>query len=480
MALRTPEQYHESLRDGRSVVYRGKMVEDVTTHPHLGKAARHVSLDFRMAEDPKFQDLAVVADEDTGQPVSRYFRVPRTAADLEGRRVLIETSTRQGRSFVPLVKEIGTDALFALMLVTSEMDRAVGTATFPRVQAFYRHCKVNDLAMAVAQTDAKGDRSKRPSEQHHPDLYVRIVEESPDGIVVRGAKAHTTNAVFANEILVVPTRAMGKADAAYAVAFAVPASTPGVTMVATPRGFGATSEFDNPLSSRYSLTESLTIFDDVFVPWDRVFLWGQWEYAGPLARTFVEYHRFTAASYKPPLQEMLLGAAALIADYHGIAGTAHVRDKLSRLTMYLETVRGLTIAAAARPRLHEGIAIPDVTFTNAAKYHFARYYHDAVRDVQDIAGGIIVTGPVEDDWQNPNVRALIEPYLAGRSGVSGEMRLRLTNLIRDLTASDLGGYLEVLAIHAEGSLETQKLTVLMDYDLRPYMHEAAQAAGIEP
>jgi len=477
MPLRSPDQFLQSLRDGRRVIYRGRTVEDVTGHPHLGRGAHHVAIDFRLAHDRPDDPVLVTRGGDTG-PISRYFTIPRTADDLLRRRDLIEGVTREARSFVPLIKEIGTDALFALMIVTAQMDRASGTSYAGRVGAFYARCRDEDLAMAVAQTDAKGDRSSRPSAQPHPDVYVRRVRETGEGIIVRGAKAHTTNAVFSNEIIVLPTRAMGEADADYVVAFAVPANTPGVTMVASPRGFSATSVFDNPLSSRYSLTESLTIFDDVFVPWDRVFLCGEWRYAGLLAKTFVEFHRFTAVSYKTPLLELLLGAAALIADYHGLLGAAHVRDKLARLIMYLHTGRGLLTAAAAENRTVEGLAVPNPVMTNAAKYHFARGYHDAVRDVQDLAGGLLVTGPAEEDWTAPEIRAIIEPYLGGRAGVSGEDRLRVMNLIRDLVASDLGGYLEVLAIHAEGSLETQKLTVLMDFDLEPLKRAAARVANV--
>ncbi|HYM70164.1 MAG TPA: 4-hydroxyphenylacetate 3-hydroxylase N-terminal domain-containing protein [bacterium] len=479
MPMRSPEQFLQSLRDGRRVIYRGQPVEDVTAHPHLGRGARHVAVDFRLAHERPADPLLVDRD-DRGRPTSRYFTIPRTPDDLLRRRDLIEHVTREACSFVPLIKEIGTDALFALMIVTANMDRTLGTAYHERVRSCYARCRDYDTAMAVAQTDAKGDRVRRPAEQPHPDVYVRRVREGADGIVVRGAKAHTTNAVFANEILVVPTRAMTEADADYAVAFAVPANAPGITMVASPRGFGATSAFDNPLSSRYSLTESLTVFDDVFVPWERVFLCGEWRYAGAIAKTFVEFHRFTAVSYKTPLLELLLGSAALIADYHGLLGAAHVRDKLARLIMYLHTGRGLTTAAASECRTAEGIAVPHPVMTNAAKYHFARGYHDAVRDVQDLAGGLVVTGPAEEDWAAPGVRALIEPYLGGRAGVGAEDRLRVTNLIRDLVASDLGGYLEVLAIHAEGSLETQKLTVLMDYDLEPLKQAAARAAGVPP
>lgn len=473
--LRTADAYWQGLRDGREVYYRGQRVADVTAHPALGLGARHTALDYLLAEDPAHRPLLVTADG-AGAPVSRYFHIPRTADDLRRRNDLIETVTRAGNSFVPLIKEIGTDAIFALMIVAAQVDRQAGTGYVRRVEEFYRHCRDGDRAMAVAQTDVKGHRGLRPHEQAEPDTYVHVVERRSDGIVVRGAKAHTTNAVYADEIIVLPTRALGREDADWAVAFAVPAATRGVRMLASPRGFSATSTFDNPLSARYKTVESLTIFEDVFVPMERVFLLGEWQAAGPLAKTFVEFHRFTAVSYKPPLLELLLGAAALLADYNGIATAGHVRDKLVQLIMYLETVRGLTRAAALECQVKEGIAVPNVVYANAAKYHFAAHYHDAVRAVQDIAGGLVVTAPMEEDWREPATRAAMERYLVGTVGA--EERLRAMNLVRDLTASDLGGYLEVLAIHAEGSLEAQKLTVLMDTDLDAYKAYARRAAGI--
>jgi len=473
--LRTPEAYRQGLQDHREVYYRGRKVDDVTTHAALGRGATHTALDYHLAEDPAYRPLLVV-DEGEGAPFARYFHIPRTAEDLRRRNELIETVTREGNSFVPLVKEIGTDALFALMIVAAQVDRSAGTSYLRRIEEFYRHCRDHDLAMAVAQTDVKGDRSLRPHEQREPDTYVHVVERRPDGIVVRGAKAHTTNAVYADEIIVLPTRALTKDDAPWAVAFAVPAATRGVRMLASPRGFSATSRFDNPLSARYKTVESLTVFEDVFVPMERVFLLGEWPAAGVLAKTFVEFHRFTAVSYKPPLLELLVGVSALLADYNGIAGAGHVRDKLVSLVMYLETVRGLTRAAAAECQVKEGIAVPNVVYTNAAKHYFAVHYHDAVRAVQDIAGGLVVTAPVEEDWNAPETRAVMERYLVGTVGA--EERLRAMNLVRDVTASDLGGYLEVLAIHAEGSLEAQKLTILGDVDLDRYKAFARQVAGI--
>lgn len=474
--LRTPDAYWQGLRDGREVYYRGQRVDDVTTHPVLGLGARHTALDYQLAEDPEHRPLLTVQDGEDA-PFSRYFHVPRSADDLRRRNELIETVTRLGNTFVPLVKEIGTDAIFALMLVAAQVDRATGTAYLKRVEEFYRYCRDRDLAMAVAQTDVKGHRGQRPHQQAQPDTYVHVVERRADGIVVRGAKAHTTNAVYADEIIVLPTRALGREDTDYAVAFAVPAATRGVRLLASPRGFGATSTFDNPLSARYKTVESLTVFEDVFVPMERVFLLGEWPAAGLLAKTFVEFHRFTAVSYKPPLLELLVGLASLLADYNGIASAGHVRDKVVQLIMYLETVRGLTRASALECDLREGIAVPNVVYTNAAKYYFAAHYHEAVRAVQDIAGGLVVTAPVEDDWNAPETRAVMDRYLVG-AGIGAEARLRAMNLVRDVTASDLGGYLEVLAIHAEGSLEAQKLTILMDVDLEPYKAFARRIAGI--
>jgi aromatic ring hydroxylase len=477
MGLRTPEAYLEGLRDGRVVFYRGERVDDVTNHPALSRGALHTAIDFRLAEDAGYQDLVLAKDSETGRTISRYYVIPRTSQDLLQRRLLIETVTREARAVVPLVKEIGTDALFALMIVSADLGDA-GADYARRVRAFYEWCRNEDLTLAVAQTDVKGDRSLRPHQQPNPDAYVRVVEERGDGIVVRGAKAHTTNAVLADQIIVLPTRAMGAEDRAYAVAFAVPANAPGLRFIASPRGFSATSQFDNPVSARTKMVESLTVFDDVFVPWERVFLKGEWQAAGALAKTFVEFHRFTAVSYKPPLLELLIGATAQVAEYNGIERAAHVRDKIAAALMYLETVRGLTKAAAAAPRIRQGIAVPDVVYTNAAKYHFAVHYHDLVRTVQDIAGGLIVTAPMAEDWAHPEIRRDMERFLGTGARASAEARLRAVNLVRDITASDHGGYLEVLAIHAEGSLEAQKLTILMDTDLEPYKAYARRLASI--
>jgi aromatic ring hydroxylase len=480
MGLRTPQAYKASLQDDRVIYYKGERVKDVTTHPTLRVAVEHASIDYRMAEDERYRDLAVVDDPETGEPISRYYHLPRHSDDLLKRSQLIETATRLGRTLVVLIKEIGTDALYALHMVARHMDDHLQTDYLRRVKVFHRYCADNDLAVAVAQTDVKGDRSLAPTAQAHPDYYVRIVEERPDGIVVRGAKIHTSVLTNANEVIVLPTRNFSEADQDYAVAFAIPAHTPGLKMICSPYGPPREGRFDHPITSQHKMTETLTVFDDVFVPNERVFLQREWQYAGVLAKTFVEFHRFTAISYKLPLTDALAGAAQLIADYNGLSRANHIREKITRLIAYTQTLRALTRQAALECRVaEENIAVPSPLLVNIAKLHFAENYHKMVSYVQDISGGILVTGPSEEDLRNSETRPLIEKYLGAKAGVAAADRLRVLNMISDLTASDFGGYQEVLAIHAEGSIEAEKMTIHREYDFRDSLELVKYITGLD-
>ncbi len=480
MGLRTPQAYKASLQDDRVIYYKGEPVKDVTTHPTLRVAVEHASIDYRMAEHPRYHDLAVVDDPQTGRPISRYFHLPQNSDDLLKRSQLIETATRLGRTLVVLIKEIGTDALFALHMVARHMDDHLHTDYLSRVKAFYRHCADNDLAVAVAQTDVKGDRSLAPTAQDHPDYYVRIVDERPDGIVVRGAKIHTSVLTNCNEVIVLPTRNMAETDQDYAVAFAVPANTPGLKMICSPYGAPRGGSFDHPITSQHKMTETMTVFDDVFVPHERVFLQKEWPYAGILAKTFVEFHRFTAISYKLPLTDALAGSAQLIAEYNGLTRANHIREKITRLIAYTQTLRALTKQAALGCKIaEEGIAVPNPLLVNIAKLHFAENYHKMVSYLQDISGGVLVTGPSEADLLNPETRPFIEKYLGGKAGVPAADRLRVLNMISDLTASDFGGYQEVLAIHAEGSIEAEKMTIHREYDFHDSIELAKYITGLD-
>jgi 4-hydroxybutyryl-CoA dehydratase/vinylacetyl-CoA-Delta-isomerase len=476
MGLRSETQYKESLRDGRVVYFRGQRVADVTAHPVTKIAVDHAAIDYRMAEQERFRALAVVTDN--GVEYSRYYHLPRGAEDLSARSRLIAASTREGATLVVLIKEIGTDALFALHMVGAQMAAKGKPEYLARIEKFYRYCRDNDLSLAVAQTDVKGDRSLTPGAQADPDYYLRIVQERDGGIVVRGAKVHTSVSVNSNELIVLPTRAMKANEQSYAVSFAVPLATQGLKLIASPHGSALKDAFEHPISARHKMMETLTVFDDVFVPEERIFLKGEAEFAGPLALNFVRFHRFTAVSYKLPLLELLAGAAYAIAEANGILAAAHVRDKLTHLAAYHTTVQGLIERAAACCSVEHGLAVPNALLTNVAKYHFAHNYHQAIQIVQDLAGGLLVTAPAVQDLESEATRGYVLKYLGGAKGFDAERRLRLLNLISDLTASDFGGYQEVLAVHAEGGFEAEKLQAYREYDFATAAAYARQLAGI--
>ncbi len=479
MGLRTPEQYKDALRDGREVYYRGELVPDVTAHPVIGKAVNHACIDYQLAEDPRYRELAVVSDPNLGD-YSRYYHIPRNTEDLLQRSRLIAASTREGATLVVLIKEIGTDALFALHVVAEEMAKRGKPEYKERVRKYYELCRDRDYSVAVAQSDVKGDRGLGPQGQAHDDYYLRVVEERADGIVVRGAKTHTSVLTNTDEVIVLPTRAMKPDDGAYSVAFALPAATKGLKLLASSYGGIPKDPFEFPISASRKMMETLTVFDDVFVPWERVFLNGETEAAGFLALTFVKFHRFTAVSYKLPLLELLAGAAQAIAEYNGIERAGHIREKLTKLATYHATVQGLIFAAAHNHEIvAPDIAVPNTLLTNVAKYQFASNYHTAVQMVQDVSGGLLVTGPAAEDWRSEATGPYLEKYYGGKKGTSAEERVRLLNLISDLTAGDYGGYQEVLAVHAEGSLEAEKLQTYREYDFATAADYARELAGIK-
>jgi len=472
MALRTAAEYLAGLNDAREIYYRGERVRNVVGHPELGIAARHAAIDFEMAHNPIYRDLAV--HRAGSDEYSAYYRVPRNVQDLLSRSKLIEAGTAEGATLVLLIKEIGTDALFALKRVLGRTGEA---ESIQRIENFYTHCRDHDLAMAVAQTDVKGDRGKRPSEQSDPDMYVRVVEKRADGIIVCGAKIHTSCTPYVDEVIVLPSRSMGPGDEAWSLAFAVPVATPGLRLYASDYLHGADDPFTRPISTKHKMVETLTVFDHVFVPWDRVFYVDRPGLAGATALTFVEFHRFTAVSYKLPLLDAIVGAGIAIAKANGIDRAGHVRDKLTWLGGYAETVRGLTELAALRCKVENGVAYPDVFTTNMAKWTFAREFHQAIETLQDLAGGLLVTGPGGMDWNSPEIRPVLEKYLPG--AWAADRRMAVMNLISDLTTRLYGGYQAVLAVHAEGSIEAEKMAMFRAYDPTRSVNFAMRLAGLD-
>lgn len=464
--MRTAKEYLGSLTDGREVYYRGKSVRDVTKHPYLNLAAEHAANLYRLQRDSSFKPSPVAIVN--GRKVSMFFKLCKTSDDLLTRSNLIEQTTRAGNGVFNIIQAIGSDAIMALMIVTKWLDeKDPSKGYFPRVVRFHDRVAKDDLALAVAQTDVKGNRMLRPGEQEDKDLYLRVVKSNDKGVVVRGAKAHTTQAIVSDEIVVLPTRAMTEADRDFAVAFAVPANTRGLKLIARPllEAESAMTPEEAMFSGKNIEVESLTIFDDVFVPMDRVFLLREWESAGVLANLFGLYHRFTALSYRQVIAETLLGAAKMMAEQNGTESASHVREKLAHLIMYREQSR-MAIRLAALDAVKDeltGIAIPNSLWTNVGKLQSNTQYMSSVQSLIDIAGGLISTMPSPEDCAREDIGPLMRKYLVGDAKMPVEERMNLFRLIRELTGS-MGGLLGPAMIHAEGSIAASLIALAREYD----------------
>jgi 4-hydroxybutyryl-CoA dehydratase/vinylacetyl-CoA-Delta-isomerase len=477
MGIRTVGQYKESLIDGRRVYIRGEKVDDVTRHPVLGVTVDTVAQGFALTShpDPEVRNLFTALHPETGEPINRFFVTPRNAEDLAYRTRMIQRSIELTGG-LPFGKDIGTDCLNAAFVVAGMM----GNKQYQEnARNFLEYVRKHDLAMCGAVTCVKGDRSKEPSKQKHPDYYLRVVDKNKDGIVVKGAKIHITSAPVSNEIIVVPTRQMRENEGDYAVSFAIPANTKGVVFICR-AGRGAWTEHEfHPDRPIRELTEAMIVFDHVFVPWERVFMCGEWKFSMLLAYTFATFHRFTAISYKVPAVEVMAGIAAAMAEYNGLDKVGHIRDKLAEIAGYVETLRALANASARDPVMYGNIAVPNPLITNMAKLHFASKYHEIMKLAQDICGGIIATTPDKKDWDNPDIHDYLEHYLGGSANFSTEDRLRMIHLAQRMLCSHESAFHEVTTVHAEGSMATQMMMIMAESPFKKYKTMARVAAGIK-
>jgi 4-hydroxybutyryl-CoA dehydratase/vinylacetyl-CoA-Delta-isomerase len=478
MGIRTVEEYKESLRDGRRVYIRGEKVEDITKHPILGVTCDTIAAGYELtaSKDPAVRDIFVAPHPETGEPVNRYFITPRNKEDLANRTQMIQRSIELIGG-LPFGKDIGTDCLNAAFVVAGQMGK-------PEYQKnalnFLEHLRKNDLHTCGAVTCVKGDRSKEPSKQKHPDYYLHVVDKNKDGIIVKGAKIHITSAATANEIIVVPTRQMREDESDYAVSFAIPANTKGITFICRGgRGAWSDHEFhaDHPVRE---LTEAMIVFDNVFVPWERVFMCGEWQFSMLMAYTFATFHRFTAISYKVPVVEVMAGCAVAMAKYNGLYNVGHIKDKLADIAAYVETLRALANAAAQNPVMYGDIAVPNPLIANMAKLHFASKYHAFIELIQDIGGGILATAPDKKDWENPDIHDYLEHYLGGSEKYSTLDRLKMIHETMRHICSHESAFHEVTTVHAEGSMAAQKMMILVESPLKRYETMAKTAAGIIP
>jgi len=473
--MRTFEQYFEGLKKLRPNVYLGgKLVS--RDDPVFLPGIKTIGATFELAADPQYEELTTAVSHLTGKKINRFTHIHQSQEDLLKKQKMTRIYCRQvGRC---IQRCMGIDAMNALSVVTKRMDDELGTEYHQRFLKYLAYFQENDLVGNAAQTDVKGDRSLRPYQQDDPDMYLRVVEKRDDGIIVRGAKAHNTIAPYADEIIAIPTRAMTPQDEAYAVAFALPADTEGMYLVSVAHNQRARKHFKAPIGET-GAAHSITIFDNVFVPWERVFMCGETKYAGQLALLFATYHRHSYTGCKPALTDIIMGAAALVSEYNGIEKASHVRDKLAELVTVAELVYAAGIAASVNgTKSSSGTYVPEVVYTNVGRYHAGVNVYPEFEILADLAGGLAATLPYEDDFVEPTVGPLLNKYIKRKKDVPSEKIHRCYRLIENLIASAPGAASQVSGIHGGGSPIMEKITIMAQYDMQEKKEIAKYLAGI--
>lgn len=469
MGLKTPQQYIDSLRDGRVIYWEGKRIDDVTTHPLFRVPIALVAADYDYGH-AKYGELRRYRTED-GSEAHRIYQVPRTAEDLETRVELMKHTS---------IGTLVAGVYMALMSVKDDVAR-VNPMYAENIERMYRHCRDNDLRAAEVITDPKGDRKRRAHEQDDPDLYVRIVERRKDGIVVRGAKLHITAASLVHELVVMPTKGMKAEEADYAVSFSIPVNSPGVSIINRSFAPAELNGFDYPASSHHSCPEGFVVFDDVFVPWERVFLAGEVELAGTLARSLGLWERTGGVVEAVRMSELFVGLGQLVTEMQGKDQDPVAQNSIAELITYTEMLRmSLDYSCRNYESTPSGMVYPNTLGINAAKYYYAANYHQTVRYLHDLGGGLVLTLPLEADLRNPDSGRYIRKYLHTKPGVDVEARMRVYNMIRDLTADAYGGWQFVVALQAGGGLPAQRTMMNRTYDMARAKARALAAAGVTP
>ncbi len=459
----TGAQYKESLDDGRETYFEGERIDDLVGHAILGQVA-----DTTAAGYDRFYDPA----PDAASPL---MTVPGSADDL--------------REMIPVLHDAGMMAhvtytsIQTLMTAAGRMSEAgdggVKPAYIENMMSYIDHAQKADVRITQCITDAKGDRSKPPGKQDDPDAYVRVVDRQRDGVVIRGAKLHITGASFGHDLLTIPTKSMKPGEEDYSIGCMVPVNAEGVKIINTTYAPRHEDLRSFPVSGHHHYPEGFVIFDDVFVPNERIFLDGETSFAAVFAHSLGLWERLGGLSAFVEEADELVGLAQLVAEANGTAGISHIKEKISEMIIHATLIRASLEAALSNCNIGpEGAAFPNELFTNAGKFHAAANYNVMVRHLHDIAGGAVLTAPAPSDFENEEVGHLAEKYMATSSSVDGQYRSRLMHTIRDLTADAYGGWKFVTNLQAGGGLYAQRIVTRKHYDLDGAKQKAMALTGL--
>jgi len=481
MALKTKEEYFESIRRLNLPVYMmGERVTNVD-HPMIWPSINSVGVTYDLAQDPQYADLATATSHITGNKINRFCHIHQSTDDLTKKVKLLRLMGQKTASCFQ--RCAGLDVINSLSAITYEMDTDLKTEYYQRFLNFLKIMQDEDLVCDAAMTDVKGDRLLPPSQQADADMYLHVVKKDARGIVVRGCKAHQTGATNSHWIAVVPTIAMKEADKDYAVAFVTPSNTKGITYVYgrqscdTRKMEGGTIDVGN---LHFGGQEAYILFDDIFVPWENVLMCGEFRYAGRLVETFANYHRTSYGGCKVGVADVLIGAASLMADYNGTAKASHVKDKLTEMVHLAETCHACALAAQSEGIHHRsGGYLVNGLLANVCKLNITRFPAEISRLAQDLAGGVIGTTPSEKDFEIPGeIGKLMKKYLKGAGDFSWEDRVRCIRLIENITMGAGAVAFFTESIHGAGSPQAQRVMISRYADLDIKKNMARKIAGI--
>jgi 4-hydroxybutyryl-CoA dehydratase/vinylacetyl-CoA-Delta-isomerase len=479
--MKTPEQYIASLRKLDLEIYvLGERAKDPVDHPIIRPSLNSVAMTYQLAQESEFRNLLTTSSHLNGQTINRFTAIHQSPQDLVQK---VKMQRLLGQKTASCFQRcVGMDGMNALYSTTYETDHKYQTSYHSRFKDFLHRIQEEDLVVDGAMTDVKGDRSLRPSQQADPDLYLRIVERKKDGIVVRGAKAHQTGMVNSHEVLVMPTMALREEEKDYAVSFALPTDTPGLFFI-----YGRQSSDTRKLEGgsldvgnhQYGGHEVLAIFDNVFVPWDRVFLCGETDFVGSLVERFAGYHRQSYGGCKVGVGDVLIGAASLAADFNGTAKASHIGDKIIEMVHLNETLYscGLACSSEGHPTAAGNYEI-DMLLANVCKQNVTRFPYEIARLAEDIAGGLMVTLPSEKDLRHERTGPYLQKYLKGVASVPTEHRLRILRLIENLTLGTAAVGYRTESMHGAGPPQAQRIMIRRQADLEFKKSLARKIAGI--
>jgi len=473
MALKTSKEYLESVKKLAPRVYcGGKWVKGLLNNKITRSMVMANAAIYDLAEDPKYKDIMVATSHLTGEPINRNLNVARNIHDLDMRQEMaLLTSQTVGTCNYRCV---GCDALNSLASTTWEMDRDLKTKYNERFNKWLAFAQANDLAVSGAITDAKGDRKKRPSQQDEPDTFIHLVEKRDDGIVVRGIKVSQSGAIGSHETLVLPGGALREGEEAFALSFAVQNGAPGLTYICQYNAYSAEreaceeeAEIGNPVFGQRET--STMVFDNVFIPWERVFLFGETKYCGRLVSRFAKAHRMNCGgACKVGFADLIIGGTVLAAEYTGVDKVPHIQEKIIDMVRLSETSHACAIAAAMRGREEpkgSGVFLPDDLFGNAAKLNIAHGFWEIMKNAGDIGGGLVVTMPRLKDLEDPEVGPMLKKAFA--AAAPADKRLKVAKFLQHWT-SGLHG---TGTWHGAGAPQTQRfmISVLTDFDAKKKM-----------